>query len=601
MPRTRTAPVGAANKSEHTSEDEEVFMRKTRRSKSPNLNEINTAMDESDSAEASTSTNANHGSTEKDRYENAIVNGFKTLANMKFSAQAEQFYNRTSDELKAIREENDSAISRILEHQDNNLARVINNIQAKSNQDLKTILTEINANTHEQINKLWAEQRGVNNSKETSLDNIVSQNQQMTQLMTELVQSLKPDIKTPGKDIKKKSSKTQNSNSSIHKPSMIFSDGSDSETEDQESDKEDIILNRTSSEFRGKKPNLPPFNGKETWKVWFTRFQDIAQRRGWSKEEKLDELIPRLQGDAGNFVFDQLSTKDRNNYDKLCKELTNRFRSVENPKKYGTMFATRKQKSNETVEAYANDLKKLYDKAHPKRHHQIRDEDLVRKFFEGLADSKASYSVEFAKDPQNIDEAVDEVINFQEVRRKPQKSTRKIQVISDSSSDESDNESTVIKRAPGKPVKINTNEKNEKKEEISGEQLAITNTLAIIQHKLEEMDRRTTGPYRDQSSWRNSGGYQPPSNTPPRWGYRPPINTQPNRNNLCFNCGQRGHYYKSCPFKNQETGSNTMRKTPNWTMVTNDSNDASQKSTPASGNGMGPAQQAMGRSEILKQ
>ena len=57
---------------------------------------------------------------------------------------------------------------------------------------------------------------------------------------------------------------------------------------------------QTSPVFYGLK--LPPFNGKEDWKVWINRFEAIAERRNWSEETKLDSLLPKLQGRAGDFV-----------------------------------------------------------------------------------------------------------------------------------------------------------------------------------------------------------------------------------------------------------------------------------------------------------
>ena len=48
---------------------------------------------------------------------------------------------------------------------------------------------------------------------------------------------------------------------------------------------------------------LPPFNGKEDWKVWITRFEAISQRCNWNEDTRLDNLLPRLQGRAGDFVF----------------------------------------------------------------------------------------------------------------------------------------------------------------------------------------------------------------------------------------------------------------------------------------------------------
>ena len=56
-----------------------------------------------------------------------------------------------------------------------------------------------------------------------------------------------------------------------------------------------------SPEYYGLK--IPPFNGKEDWRVWINRFEATAERRKWSEEVKLDNLLPKLQSKAGDFVF----------------------------------------------------------------------------------------------------------------------------------------------------------------------------------------------------------------------------------------------------------------------------------------------------------
>ena len=50
-------------------------------------------------------------------------------------------------------------------------------------------------------------------------------------------------------------------------------------------------------------PILPNFTGREAWKVWFTRFDDIATHWRWDKEKQLDVLLPKMQGAAGDYVF----------------------------------------------------------------------------------------------------------------------------------------------------------------------------------------------------------------------------------------------------------------------------------------------------------
>ena len=244
-------------------------------------------------------------------------------------------------------------------------------------------------------------------------------------------------------------------------------DGSSTSDSDEETDSEEKSSSGDESHAtetasvarapgeRDIKISIPPFTGKETWKVWFTRFRDVVRRKGLGEEERLDILLPKLRGEAGTFVYDQLSSKTRSNYKILTKELETRFRKVENPKTYGAVFAGRKQKATEGVEAYAAELKKLYDKAHSKRDAKTRDEDLLRRFLDGLIDSKAGFHVEFVKNPGDIDEAVDEVVNYQEVKKKQGGTTRMVQAAENDSSEDSEASEQLIARMPGRPQKKN--------------------------------------------------------------------------------------------------------------------------------------------------
>lgn len=136
----------------------------------------------------------------------------------------------------------------------------------------------------------------------------------------------------------------------------------------------------------------------------------------WDHQDKLRELLPRLQGKAGEFVYDQLSREVRGNFGQLVQELKNSFRKVETARTYGAQFSNRSQNPGETVEEYAADLKRLYDKAHANRDKRTRTEDLLRRFLDGLMDDRARFSVEFTKEPEDIDDAVYEVVNFLETR-----------------------------------------------------------------------------------------------------------------------------------------------------------------------------------------
>jgi hypothetical protein len=164
---------------------------------------------------------------------------------------------------------------------------------------------------------------------------------------------------------------------------------------------------------------LPDYNGTEKWKFWINRFEAVADLHGWSRKERLSELLPRLQGTAGDFVYDQLSSRVTSSYSRLIKELENRFGEVDTAKIYITKCYHRHQMHNDSVQEYSAELKRLYDKGFPRRDKVARQEDLLRAFFLGLQDDDARVHVELNKEPKSIDEAVYHVINYAETCRYP--------------------------------------------------------------------------------------------------------------------------------------------------------------------------------------
>ena len=164
-------------------------------------------------------------------------------------------------------------------------------------------------------------------------------------------------------------------------------------------------------------PKLPSFTGSESWKVWFNCFDDVACQRNWSEEKHLDVMLPRLKGPAGEYVYDQLSRRQRSSYKELVDCLKKRFHKVESRKMFADMFWKRDQKAGELEETYAAELKRLHGKAWPKRNTESTKEDLLQRFMNGLLDKKAKQQVEFVKNPTNIDNALDEVLKYREARQ----------------------------------------------------------------------------------------------------------------------------------------------------------------------------------------
>lgn len=192
------------------------------------------------------------------------------------------------------------------------------------------------------------------------------------------------------------------------------------DTEDNESLRAHEIIGTTQDE-KSRTVRIPNFTGKENWKTWINRFEDLAERNRWSTNVRLNKMLPCFQGQAGDFVFGQLSRRTRGNYHKLVEELGNRYKDIETAKTYSAQFSRRVQRPGESIRDYAADLKCLYGKAHRNRNNSTRTEDLLRRFYDGLLNTKASFEVEYHKEPKDIDEAVYYMVMYEETRRKPGK------------------------------------------------------------------------------------------------------------------------------------------------------------------------------------
>jgi hypothetical protein len=275
------------------------------------------------------------------------------------------------------------------------------------------------------------------------------------------------------------------------------------------------------------------------------------------------------------------------------------------------------------VEDYAAELKRLYDKAHSDRDAATRREDLLRRFLDGISDDRARFQVEYVKEPADIDEAVYEVVNFLETRRRPRETgtethNKYARAVWDNIDSEVTTDGEVeremdrvptdrVARAPIKFKKGSalTKENSHLQDAAGSNGVQNSNAksavlkdttedtqeplLSKIYAAIQDMAAREAkqpatikagkafdrnrfgsdhGRGRGQGNYQGNQGYQAGNQRyqgyqqPPQPGY----NTQGQRaqwgNNACFCCGEQGHFARECTNAPMGTGQMQMAVQP---------------------------------------
>ena len=115
-------------------------------------------------------------------------------------------------------------------------------------------------------------------------------------------------------------------------------------------------------------PQLRSFNGEESgdgeiFQDWLEQFESVALLGGWSEHGKLVNLTTRLRGAAYAF-YRSCSREQRSSYPFLVAALKKRFTPVKLTAIQTQMFHDRVQGAKESVDEFAQSLRKLFSKAY---------------------------------------------------------------------------------------------------------------------------------------------------------------------------------------------------------------------------------------------
>ena len=317
------------------------------------------------------------------------------------------------------------------------------------------------------------------------------------------------------------------------------SEDDDDDNEDDYDDQDPPALSRAAEKFVYTKPPktakmIPPFTGeKELWVVWLSRFEAITAQ--WTHNEKLSAMLALLQGTAGEYAFDILPARVRKNYNLLVKELTSRFKKIISLTSYRNKYSKIKQKSTQSLEELAAVIRKTYEKAWPGREPQTKREDLLRKFLDSLYDPKTRLALEFFKEPESIEEALEKAIAYEDAKGEnpPRSKVRRMEV------DEMPSEDILEALLADEPDSGNKEPKNPKNK--ATDTGGTSETLKKLETQMNTLLKQ-----KDDKPTRR----RPPNLRRIRQGYIRQTRVPPPRTGttemICWNCSRTGHVSRYC-------------------------------------------------------
>ena len=174
-----------------------------------------------------------------------------------------------------------------------------------------------------------------------------------------------------------------------------------------------------STESTRSRKDIKPkrYDGENTdFKDFIKQFEVISHWNQWNEIEKAIQLAACLEG-AAQCVFGDLPNEHMGSYTELVKALQNRFDPTMREAAHKAELRTRRRKKGETVEAYAQALRRLVSRAFPNLASAAREEYALDQFITGLTDEEVSRHTQLGR-PQNLNDAITLVVEYEAYQKR---------------------------------------------------------------------------------------------------------------------------------------------------------------------------------------
>ena len=154
------------------------------------------------------------------------------------------------------------------------------------------------------------------------------------------------------------------------------------------------------------KPLVLPetYKGEDGWDEWIVRFENIASVNSWNDEAKLKWIKVCLAGRAQK-ALQGLPEEARGSYENVKVALTQRFEPASKRELYNAELQVRAKKHSEEWADFAEDLRRLVDKAYPNLQANAREQLALSHYLSRLHNPQVGFAVKQQR-PTKLEEAV---------------------------------------------------------------------------------------------------------------------------------------------------------------------------------------------------
>ena len=158
----------------------------------------------------------------------------------------------------------------------------------------------------------------------------------------------------------------------------------------------------------------PDYDGRSSFHDFLVQFELIAEMNGWDSVSMASELAASLRGPAVTILSD-LQPSERRDYKELVFALKARFEPENQTQLYRALLKTRLRKTDESLPALAQDIRKLVRFSNPTAPADIRETLAKDCFLDALNDKEIELAV-FQSQARGLHEALRVAVEFEAFR-----------------------------------------------------------------------------------------------------------------------------------------------------------------------------------------